>query len=522
LHLPLWLDKPSAELGGGMLENRDMSCLKPLLGALLIALIFVSTALLRSQGWRDGVGERNLEASYHVLLTLEAIDRSAASNHMFLPTVSLAQLRDKGVTWGSTVPTKTGDLIYTSFLSSGFLLPYAVLKAVGASFTLRNLAIFNATLGMMAAVFFFTLAYRVARLLAPVRKQNVRDAVLATLPLIWSTQALLSTGLVYWHQNVYQLILIAICHSLLSVLTKNTKNSRAILIISSFSGIFFDWTAFLVNAGLIFALERKVFLGERHRALALWIAAATILAIGIIIAHFSLAISPEAYLETSARRLRARSVTLRPYMLLIGYFLSYSTFLIVLALAVRPAWSTLEKSKNLAGARAVKCMLLILVAASCENIVLLQHATQFSFDRFKFAILMGVVFVIAMQQLAATARRLMIAGLLASSAVGGAIYLYDLYSYRGWAEAYRHNLALRAKIDSWVDRKCALFASDRAVRGYTNLWLDRAVYEEISPREFDDLSPLGGRCGAVYLRSKQVAPDLYEYRLARIVPRETS
>ena len=136
-------------------------------GAVLVLLLALATIALRLPTWRDGTGAENLEASYHVVLTMEALDRTPVREHLLLPTVSLGQPQDKYVAWGAAVPNGAGDQIYTSFFPAGFLLPYAALKLAGAGYTLGNLALFNALLGTISALLFYLLALRTAQMLAP-------------------------------------------------------------------------------------------------------------------------------------------------------------------------------------------------------------------------------------------------------------------------------------------------------------------------------------------------------------------
>jgi hypothetical protein len=73
-------------------------------------------------------GSENLEASYHVLLTLTALGRTSPADHLFLPLVSLDRASDKRISWGATLPTPSGDQIYTSFSAVGFAVPYLAFR----------------------------------------------------------------------------------------------------------------------------------------------------------------------------------------------------------------------------------------------------------------------------------------------------------------------------------------------------------------------------------------------------------
>ena len=495
---------------------------RPWAGTLLVAILFLTSFLARLPDLRDGVGAENLEASYHVLLTIESIKQSPASEHLFLPIISLGQPQDKGIPWGATVPTKHKDYIYTSFLPAGFLAPYAALSAFDAQFTLRNLAIFNGLLGLIGIIFFFQLAWRVAETLSPDRKQNVRDALLASLPILFSAQGLQSTGLIYWHQCIYQIILLATCHVLLSILKNapNAQRSAVILLGLAFIGPFFDWTALLVNGALVVLLCICAITGHRRYALAGGVVAATLLSILLTISHFALLIGAQEFLDASLHRFGARSVTRDVHLLPWGYVKSFGLFLIVFVWALLPAFKRLARPGNDAGARAVIGLAVVVAAACLENLVLFQHASQFGFDRFKFAVAIGLLIVTALPRLDPRSRGWMEGTLVASSVFGVLTYVAELRYYGAWQQTYHNNLTLRDNIDRLVDRKCALFVSNSTVRAYTNIWLKRGVFEDVSSQEFAKMSSNANRCGAVYLISERFKPDIFSYPAAVVRTRD--
>ena len=489
-------------------------------GMLLIAALFLASFGLRLPHLRDGAGMENLEASYHVLLTMTAMDQSPAAEHHYLPTVSLGQANDKGIAWGVAIPTKAGHEIYTSFLPAGFLVPLTTLKLAGADLSVRNLALFNGMLGLAGALLAFALALRVAEMLAPGRTLNQRDSLLATLPILFSAQALQSTGLIYWHQCLYQLILLATCHSWLSLASPSSGQSKRAatgLIVLAFIGPFFDWTALLVNAA-IFLLLATGFASDRRRlGLAAAVAGVTVLSLATTIAHFASLIGAEQFLNTSASRFGARSSTQAVHLLPWGYVKSYGLFLVVFAAAALPVWRRLTKPWPDRGSRAVAGLAVVLVAACFENLILYQHASQFAFDRFKFAIALGMVIVVALPQLDRRKRQWMIGTICAAALVGILTYIAELRFYAPWSPIYASNEQLRGQIDKLVDRRCAVFTSDAHVRGYTNLWLMRGVHEYVTPAMFGQMVAAHPRCGAVYLVSQRFKPDIFLYRAAVVV-----
>lgn len=111
-----------------------------------LAAIFILLALgnaVRAPDIADGIGVQNLEAPWHVLLTVEAMRETPPGQHWFLPIVTLGNPADRGIPWGATVPDRSGHYYYTSSTAPTFFLPYLWFQAFGLEPTIANLAGFN-------------------------------------------------------------------------------------------------------------------------------------------------------------------------------------------------------------------------------------------------------------------------------------------------------------------------------------------------------------------------------------------
>ncbi len=484
-------------------------------GALVVLLLALGAIGLRLPTWHDGTGAENLEASYHVVLTMEALDRTPAREHLFLPIVSLGQPQDKHIAWGAAVENPVGDQIYTSFFPAGFVLPYAALKAVGAGFTLHNLALFNALLGTVSALVFYLLAWRAAELLVPQGRYNRANAVLATLPLLLSTQALQTTGLVYWHQCATQLVLSGMGLALLALLT-GRRGAGPVLVMLAFVGPLFEWSALIANGALFLVLALPGLTASSRRALAGAVALATAASLALTFAQFAAGIGLDNFVQALVARFGARSAAaVGGGSLVAGYVRSFGLFLIVLVLAVRPAWARLRQRDP--AAVVVLAVVIVLTGACAENLLLSQHAAQFAFDRFKLALPLGLILLVALGQWQGRTRT-GVAALVVVAALGGIAGWYAaLRADAGWVQVHARNLMLRERIDGLVDRRCALFASDGPVRGQTNLWLMRGVHEAVSPGGFRTLAGPRPPCGAVYLHGTPFRADLIGYTGADVL-----
>lgn len=69
-------------------------------GVLVVLLMLVVSFFIRVGDFEKVPPAPNMEASYHVILTMSALKESPIVNHWFLPTVSLGGTLDKNIPWG--------------------------------------------------------------------------------------------------------------------------------------------------------------------------------------------------------------------------------------------------------------------------------------------------------------------------------------------------------------------------------------------------------------------------------------
>src|SRR5262249_22438700 len=93
---------------------------RPSLLIVVFALWLVSVgARFATSDSRENVVD--LDATYHVLLTVRAYQETPASVHHFWPLVTLGDAPERGVPFGTTVPDAHGIYYYMSFAPAGFL-----------------------------------------------------------------------------------------------------------------------------------------------------------------------------------------------------------------------------------------------------------------------------------------------------------------------------------------------------------------------------------------------------------------
>src|SRR5262249_31969905 len=126
---------------------------KPSIRNLVIFVLFLISAVIRLARFNPGNEITNMDATYHVLFTVEAMNETPARIHLFLPIVSLGQPSDKGIPWGSTVPdSQRINYYYPSFPALGFIAPYVFFKITGLSLIPRNLMLFGFLIHFIATL----------------------------------------------------------------------------------------------------------------------------------------------------------------------------------------------------------------------------------------------------------------------------------------------------------------------------------------------------------------------------------
>lgn len=491
------------------------------LGVFALILLLIFSFGLRQQDFKRVTGAQNLEATYHMLLTVSALNESPAENHWYLPSVSLGREADKHIPWGATVPTKTGDYIYTSFTPPGFLAPYFWFKAFDLEPSLKNLARFNFFLGGVSAFTLFFLLVSLLKFNGYGPWVSVGAALVGSVIGIFSREALLSYGVIYWSQSLYQAILIFSLYFLFKWLTGEKKLSRrpcsAAIIALALVGALTEWSGYIFNGGLILALWLSRIDSVHSKVLAIYIFIATAIAGILTVVHFSLAVGFWPAIGAFSGRFLARNTSAGSIDGLIrGYGLSYGLFILTLLSILALSYFG---NRQQATANRQQVTFFIFVSAFMpllENIVMLQHATNFSFDRLKFIFPAALILAFSFARFETKGRAILFAMILISSYQGYKSYKADMSSYSSWGSVDTENRQLVSRISDKVDMECAVFSSNIGVRGYANLLFHRGIYEYKSFQEIPGILGNRNACASVYIEGTLAFAGLQNYTRATI------
>lgn len=496
--------------------------------SILVLLFAYAMSLgLRIDMFMERTGAQGLEASYHVLWTVQALEASPPEAHRFLPTVTRAPDPDALIGWGQTVPTPGGSQVYTSFPPLGFLVPFAVLGPLPGGHGFLMLALLNSLVGLAAAAGLGGLARAAALSLradAPDAMDGaVRDrdgwVVFAAVAVCYllSREALVSHGAVYWPHSLAQLCLIAGCWLAFRVF-------RRVHGWADLAGLFavaliypaLEWTGFVFNAGLVLAFmgdgvwRRRAGVADGHGhvcwSAAVLVVLATLVSGGTIVAHYVSVIGAAELLSALGERAGARSFRAEAVVgLPLGYFISFGALVPLAALAAVRAVSA-----GLAG-RHRPVALLIFVAAFplLENAVMMQHAHQFSFDRLKLGVPLLLIGALVAAHEGIPRRPVLLLGLVYLVIASNLqTFGHATLHYRPWGDAVAENdRILRAfAADPLAD--CAVMGTDGSVRGYLNLAFGRDIAERTDRAAMVAAPPRPDPCGIAFVETRDVFRDL--------------
>lgn len=493
------------------------------LGVLALMLAFAVSLVLRSKDFRPGAEEPNIDASYHVLYTVDTLNVLPLSESFLLPTVTLNNPRDRGVPWGGALPTRNGVYVYTSFMPIGFLVPWLFFKLTGLPGSLHSLMIFNAMLGASATVLLFGVLYKMLRLTGYGTRAALFAGVAGAAVLIFSREGLHSFGMVYWHQSLEQVWLLAQLLLLLQVWSQPRARWMALLAVVSFFSASTEWTGIAGNmtlAVLLAAIAWRYPNQISYRP-ALCLAAATSAALGVLFLHLFIAIGAGPTVSTLFGRFMVRSgahSSVSMMDLLQGYSDSFGLFL-VFALAGALLLNFLPRRE--ARPALVGFVLVAAALPLVENLLLLQHAVLYTFDRLKLVTLLAVIVAVVMARALQTRSIPLVAllgvALLLSAGQNIKTYHHKKEALGDWSARERDNERIRNQVASAVSLDCATLGTSLPVRGYMNLLFGRAISELTAEPDFLRQAAQQSNCGAIYLDGVSHGDGIPELSSALIV-----
>ena len=435
-------------------------------------LLVCGFALFRHR--TGNIDYRNSDATWHVLLTVECYDETPISQHLFLPLVSMGGEENKGIPWGMTIADDAGNYYYTSFSPAGFFAPWLFFKTFRLTASEDSLYLFNNILFGFSSVILALL------LLAVYEKNQYRYflVIIGVLSYVSLPELLHGMGVVYWNQSVMQVTLLLQIYAYYRYSLDGKVNYRWLFYILALINPYIEWTGFVANVG--FALSEIIVNGKKSRIIAIKrttiIVFLTASALVLYCAHFFMRIDHYSFFNTMLLRYGVRdsvgSVSI--LQLLRGY---YSSFLYIgIALVGLAVWAIIKVGR-------IKTNIIMLIFVCffpiIENVIMLQHSVQYTYDRMKAAFVLIVLLCEFARNIMEAYKSVYISTVLIvtiafCSVMNLFYYINDSSSI--WEADYLESNAIMADyvIKEYPD---ALYTSDSDIRGYMNILFHRGIYE---------------------------------------------
>lgn len=510
---------------------------------ILLCALYIGTFLINIPA-QDTMNVRNSDAVWHTLLVTECMEEVPASVHKMLPIVTLGDEADKHIPWGACVPDQYGNYYYTSFMPLSFIVPFLFFKLPGIKATPFFLSLLSAILGLISCVLLYHL------LVLMYGKRLNRGILLAAVLALYmfAPEMLHSNTEVYWGQNLYQPILILQLIVLYHYLEQKGKARRkylALLVLLSFVGGCIEWTAYVMNMGLALCMIIK---NSQNRKKALkrgmwekfdfiWIGVASVAAGFTFIAHFLSVLGVEEFKRIMLKQFMARNISNRAGVLIWSAWQEYFDSFGIAISAVVVVGVAVLSSKERRGKikKAIKSNQAIVVFAAgiacLENVLMAQHALEYTYDRMKLGILLTLLFlfllVLIWENETKIFQKMLILFFVTAALINLISFRFVENGYRWIVDGnYKDNETLAEALGEKYTKENSLYGQIpvTAVRGYTTLLFQRNIYDLKQLDDLEELAEEGDKRYVVYLLARwdiwqkslyqgAVISDLYTGRL---------
>ncbi|MGQ0286872.1 hypothetical protein ACT2CV_06680 [Pasteurellaceae bacterium 22721_9_1] len=140
---------------------------------------------------------------------------------------------------------------------------------------------------------------------------------------------------------------------------------------------------------------------------------------------------------------------------------------------------------------------------------MLQHATQFSFDRLKALFVLAMILAISFARAEHFIKLLFGILVCAASIQGYSSYRTDLNRYSVWSEIHYKNKLLVQAVKHSIALECSVLHSNSKVRGYLNLLWGRGIIEGSRLDKSLSLMKDLNACGSVHIQQTEPFIDLH-------------
>lgn len=488
---------------------------------IIIAIALIAMSISIRYPYSNDFNFSNSDATYHVLLTMRAFSETPRSVHHFLPLVSLGSTSDKKVPWGATIPDKNGNYYYTSFSAAGFIAPYMFIKLLRLPTTIQSLYIFNSMIYVISWLVTLSLFLVVFR----DKINSLVIVVFVTIIYLFSPEILHSQGIVYWHHSLLQVI---IPLQILLFLDKKHPLSRTAFYLLCIITPYIEWTGYVSNIGFIVAtfIQSRIAIKDKLSSktestiqVSFIISMMTLLSFLIYTIHFLSVVSYDSFFSALFSRFFARRFISTSDLgnLLIGYLKSFSLLPIMLVITLIGMMLNKNLRKKIwASVYEFWPALIVMTFPLIENIIMLGHASSYSFDRMKLVfpiIFFSLIIFEVLEKTSFNRFGLYVIPIFLITYGIVSIVFYSLFDnkYRWHITYLEANNKIAVEIKKEYNNSDSIIFQSLPTRGYTNLLFERAVYEGISLDDVKLILQERSQSYAIFLKAENQPGNVYRY-----------
>jgi len=215
----------------------------------------------------------------------------------------------------------------------------------------------------------------------------------------------------------------------------------------------------------------------------------TIASCALFVMHYLMAIPFDTFWNVVKTRFNARTGTDslliqlgEAYLSSFGSLILIASILLLIVLTTKPARKTFFQCLQ-----SNHAILFVILFALIENMIMKQHALQYTFDRMKAVIPLIFIVMACVSAIGYRTNKMrLINGMMITLSVfacGWSFvqYVQDNTNWKWPAPYLKQNRELAEELSSYYTRENSIYAQSVATRGYTNLLFERGVYEGVSP-----------------------------------------
>ena len=479
---------------------------KVIAGGIIIILLVLFVSVIKNKN--GDCNYLNSDATWHTLLTVTAYDQTSWKIHKFLPIVTLGSEDDKFIKWGLTAPDDKGNFYYTSFSPATFVIPYLFFKIFNTPIAESSLCNLNSILFAVSAFLWYVFLIKIFG------KQSAVIPLIGSIIYICTPEILHGMGIVYWAQSVFQVAFLIQLLAFYCYKFEKSKKSRVLFYVFCVLNPYIEWTGFVANMGFAVAEYLTIRKIDKKNALieCAKVVLFTFVSFLLFCLHYLLVCDVESFFSIVYRRFFARNAASRfgEFPLLIrGYITSFAWLWVSLLLLVI---LNLKKFKKCVINN--KLVLLVLLVPVFENVLMLQHAESYTYDRMKVVFPLSFVMCSLLSNLLNVyenrKRTTFVYAIIFVFCAANVFYYMHNQRYI-WNIDYKVKNERFAQyiLDNYPNSILAL-EKGFGVRGYINMLFKRGIYERETLEDIEKIAKMKNKKYAIYVSGINHPWNMYE------------